>query len=101
MANLLTRKIMENMSRQYKKDHYYRDIPSIRGQEGRGNINSNEEALLLSLIKKNESPNHRNLGMGGQRLNLDDLAGYKNKGNERKVPISNKLSLEELAQRQK
>lgn len=105
MANLLTRKVMENMSRQYRKDKGTSSSTFV-GNQSNKNINVEEEALLLSLMKNklnNISSNNTNLenSKGIQKFKLEDLVGYKQKQNEIGLTTSNKISLEELAHRHK
>lgn len=105
MANLLTRKVMENMSRQYRKDNGISN-PASNSNISVGNINAVEEALLLSLMKnKLNNVSSNNIKFENpkeiQRLKLEDLVGYKEKGDESKLATSHKISLEELAHRHK
>ncbi|QUH19753.1 hypothetical protein [Alkaliphilus sp. B6464] len=104
MANLLTRKVMDNIARQYRKDNATNSSSSI-GQESNGNIDSREEALILSLINNSSiNPNSNNIRYQKpqeiKKIQLENLIEYSNQSAEKATKSSFAITLEELANKQ-
>lgn len=97
MANLLIKKVMDNMARQHRKDNgTSRSVSTVDG--AMGNISKVEENLLLNIIKSKEEGSFSK-SSAGQKVSLSDLAGYREKDCGRKGNTPSKISLEELAKK--
>lgn len=98
MTNLLIKKVMDNMARQYRKENGISDsMPTMN--EISGNISKAEEALLVNIIKNKEESSAMK-SCTGQKVSLGELAMYKEKDSERKKNAPSKISLGELAKKQ-
>ena len=100
MANLLTRKIMDHMSRQYRNE---KGLNSSSQQESKGNMNPGEEALLLGLINNKLATTNGTRGkshQGVKKLNLEDLIGQSKQSEHKVGRSSSSITLEELANKQ-
>lgn len=98
MTNLLIKKVMDNMARQYRKENGISNSMQTVNEVS-GNISKAEEALLLNIIK-NKAESSPMKSFTGQKVTLGDLATYKEKDSERKRGTSSKISLEELVKKQ-
>ncbi|MBU5676177.1 hypothetical protein KQI88_07090 [Alkaliphilus sp. MSJ-5] len=104
MANLLTRKVMDNIARQYRKENVTNSSSSME-QESNGNIDSREEALLLGLINSSSTnPNSNNIRYQKpqeiKKIKLENLIEYSKQPAEENQKCSFAISLEELANKQ-
>lgn len=104
MANLLTRKVMDNIARQYRKDNTTNSSSSME-QESNGNIDSREEALLLGLINSSSiNSNINNIRYQKpqeiKKIKLENLIEYSNQSAEKTTKSSFAISLEDLANKQ-
>jgi hypothetical protein len=101
MANLLTKKVMDNMARQYRKENGMSSSTSSQ-QESVGNINPTEESLLLGVIKNNLTQKSGGYTreqnyQGVKKLNLEDLVGHSKQSAHKITRSSSAITLDELA----
>lgn len=100
MANLLTRKVMDHMSRQYRNE---KGMNSSSQETSKGNINPGEEAMLLGLINNKLATTNGTRGQsyqGVKKLNLEDLIGQSKQPEYKIGKCSSAITLEELVNKQ-
>lgn len=95
---------MDNIARQYRKDNDTNSSSSME-QESNENIDSREEALILSLINKssiNANSNYIRFQNPQEikKIKLENLIEYSNQPAEKTTKTSFAITLEDLAKKQ-
>ncbi len=95
---------MDNIARQYRKENATNSSSSME-QDSNGNIDSREEALILSLINKSSiNPNSNYIRFQKpqeiKKIKLENLIEYSNQSAEKTTKSSFAITLEDLAKKQ-